>query len=131
MQALAWKGEEARRERRQWNAEYPEGKRESAERTFFVRNPRLAREVKKRDGYTCQGCRFKGPDEFDQYGERSIEAHHLKAFGERTDNVQSQNVSTALQDVVALCANCHRVVHGKRPALSIAELKALIRRKRA
>ncbi len=127
MAAIPWKGVEARKARRQQNEDFKEGKRESAERKYFVRNAALARKIKKDADYTCQCCLFKGPDEFDQFGERCIEAHHLKAFGERTDEQHTDNVSTDPKDMVALCANCHRVIHSKSPSLSMDELKALRR----
>jgi len=125
MEALPWNGVAAKQDRKSANVELLEGRRQNAERTYFVRNATVARKVKQDADYTCQSCGFKGSDRFDQFGERCIEAHHLRAFGERTDEEQSKNRPAVEEEIVALCANCHRVVHGRSPALSMVELEAL------
>ena len=54
-------------------------------------------------------------------GDGYIEAHHTRPL-ETLDPSQPTKVS----DLALLCANCHRMVHAKRPWLSLVELKALI-----
>jgi hypothetical protein len=34
-------------------------------------------------------------------------------------------VPTRVEDLVLVCANCHRIIHRKRPWLSIGELRTL------
>jgi HNH endonuclease len=86
------------------------------------RNAALVAFVKnraKKDGiYRCCVCGF---DFFERYGIDYIECHHtipvssLK-IGDKTDP----------NDVVLLCANCHRAVHKRKPWLSKVELYKLL-----
>ena len=48
-----------------------------------------------------------------------IDIHHLDpiAEGER---------KTTLDDLIPLCANCHRLAHSERPCLTLDEIKALL-----
>jgi 5-methylcytosine-specific restriction protein A len=70
---------------------------------------------------TCEVCGF---DFLATYGERGrgfIECHHLVPVRElRPDSV------TSLDDLALLCANCHRMVHARRPWLSLEELRAAL-----
>jgi hypothetical protein len=126
-EVFPWGDREKKKERQQQDRQYREGKRASGEHRYFVRHYEVAKKAKERDGWTCQCCKLRGPDRFDLYGERCIEAHHLKAFGDRSSDQTDENRPVALEDVVALCANCHRVVHSRRPALTVAEAQALLR----
>ncbi len=40
---------------------------------------------------------------------------------EWTDELQ-----TSVDDITVLCANCHRMIHRRKPALSLTELKQII-----
>jgi 5-methylcytosine-specific restriction protein A len=37
-------------------------------------------------------------------------------------------MATKLSDLALLCANCHRMIHARRPWLSMDELRAYLRR---
>ncbi len=67
----------------------------------------LATDCKKRDGYVCKVC---GASFAKIYGEALgatfAEAHHLKPLGQ-----QGNKVRTELDDLVTVCANCHRMLH--------------------
>ena len=67
----------------------------------------LARECKERDHYECQVC---GMDFASTYGNRLgagfAEAHHRRPLGNQGDKVK-----TKLEDLVTVCANCHRMLH--------------------
>ncbi len=89
------------------------------------RDPRL-REKKIRKAvtqYGCVECEACGFDFARVYGDRGVgyaECHHavpLHASGE---------TRTRLQDLVLLCANCHRMIHRRTPWLTPDELRAMI-----
>jgi 5-methylcytosine-specific restriction endonuclease McrA len=56
----------------------------------------LRNQVLERDGWRCQNCGSS----------RDLQIHHLKA--------RSQLGSDLLQNLIALCSDCHRKVHGGR-----------------
>ena len=87
----------------------------------------LATQCKIRDDYECQVCGMKFAEVYgDGIGANFAEAHHIKPLGTLPDKVK-----TRLEDLVTVCANCHRMLHqmdGK--ADDIKKLRALVRRHR-
>lgn len=55
---------------------------------------------------TCAACDFDFETAYGEAGAGYIEAHHIVPVASLVDGAR-----TRLQDLVALCANCHRVVH--------------------
>ena len=102
--------------------EYVEGARRRRETHFFARNPALAREAKRQYGYKCTVCGFDFEETYGELGRGFIECHHLNPLSERR-GTEADNQLTTLDQVVVLCSNCHRMVHRKRPALSVEALK--------
>ena len=104
---------------------FPEGKKAYAKHVRYERNQGIVRLAKDRfkianGALFCEVCGFS----FDTYGERGrdyIEAHHDVPVSELGDNGVSN-----IDDIKMVCANCHRILHRKRPWLKVAKLKALI-----
>jgi 5-methylcytosine-specific restriction protein A len=69
----------------------------------------------------CQGCGFDFEERYGIRGKDYIECHHIKPVSELAIGEK-----TKLVDLVLLCSNCHRIIHRKKPWLSIDELKQLI-----
>jgi hypothetical protein len=103
--------------------EYSEAMRYSRERYFWVRNPKLARDSKEHFKYICQICSFNFEKKYGELGKGYIECHHLNPLSERAEEEWTENIKTNLNETTVLCANCHRVVHRKRPAYSIDTVK--------
>ena len=78
---------------------------------FLQENPKLF----------CQGCGFDFQNKYGDRGKDFIECHHTKPVSEL-----SVGETTKLVDLVLLCSNCHRIVHRKKPWLTIDELKLLV-----
>jgi 5-methylcytosine-specific restriction protein A len=78
---------------------------------FLQENPKLL----------CQGCGFDFQNKYGDRGKDFIECHHTKPVSEL-----SVGETTKLVDLVLLCSNCHRIVHRKKPWLTIDELKLLV-----
>lgn len=102
--------------------EFAEGQRSFRETWFFKRNPGLRREAIRRHGLTCAACQFDFGATYGKAGDGYIEMHHLNPLAERVDAAKGRPIMTTIDDVVPLCANCHRVVHRKRPALTMSAL---------
>lgn len=69
----------------------------------------------------CEACGFNFADTYGVRGEGFIECHHTKPVHEFGDGQK-----TTTDDLALLCANCHRMIHTKRPWLTIEALKALL-----
>lgn len=104
------------------HASYSEGQRLRRETYFFSRNSRLVKEVKKKYKYRCVACGFDFYSKYGELGKNYIECHHLNPLSERAESEWSADLGTNIDGVVVLCANCHRMVHRRRPALSLEEL---------
>jgi hypothetical protein len=107
--------------------EFSEGERSQRETAFFRRNTRLRKEAIKRLGMQCVVCRLDFGERYGSAGKGYIEVHHLNPLAERTDTIAGTPIMTKLNEVVPVCANCHRVLHRRRPAMTIAKLKASLR----
>jgi len=90
--------------------EYVEGQRARREANFFVRNPQLVRDAKAYYGATCRACKFAYEARYRELGKGYIEIHHLNPLSERNGASVSDKLSR-LNQVTALCANCHRMIH--------------------
>lgn len=108
---------------------FPEGKKIERYHKTRERNPtviRLAKkEFKRKNGKLfCQVCNFDFEKRYGKVGEDFIEAHHTMPLSQ----VMDDKVETKLSDIALLCSNCHRMVHRKRPWLSIREISKLIKK---
>lgn len=107
--------------------EAPEGRLLTREHISRERNRKLIEkkreDVLKREGrLTCEACGFDFGVRYGERGEGFIECHHLKPVSSLMDGDK-----TNLRDLALVCSNCHRVIHRRRPWLSLDELKNLLR----
>lgn len=70
---------------------------------------------------TCEVCGFDFERMYGRLGRGFCEVHHKVPLAE-----VDTEVTTNLEDLAILCANCHRMVHRTNPFKSIEELKQLI-----
>lgn len=66
----------------------------------------LAAQCKERDGYLCQICGFDFEEVYGGLGSQFAEAHHKKPLASL-----SRKTTTELEDLITVCANCHRMLH--------------------
>tara|TARA_B110000008_G_C16859914_1_gene520271 strand:- start:25 stop:753 length:729 start_codon:yes stop_codon:yes gene_type:complete len=69
----------------------------------------------------CDGCNFDFNKIYGSRGEGFIECHHKKPVSEI-----KKGEKTKLKDLIVLCSNCHRMIHRKKPWLTLSELKELV-----
>jgi len=72
---------------------------------------------------TCEACGFDFRERYGDRGEGFIECHHTRPIHELRPGDK-----TKVRDLRLLCSNCHRMVHAKRPWLTIEELATILRR---
>lgn len=110
---------------------FPEGRLVEALHYRRERSATLIAEVKKRalkaDGrLRCQVCGFDFEAVYGELGKGFIEGHHTVPLS----SVMAP-VETRPEDIVLVCANCHRMLHRRRPWISdIKQLRALVRKRR-
>lgn len=73
----------------------------------------------------CEACNFDYTEAYGERGDGFIECHH-----ETPISASDFAREIKLSDLVLLCANCHRMVHRKKPWLSLVDLKSLVKNER-
>jgi 5-methylcytosine-specific restriction protein A len=78
--------------------------------------------VLKRSGaLTCEVCDFDFSEAYGACGEGFIECHLTKPISEIMPGDR-----TRLKDLALVCSNCHRMLHRRRPWLTIDQLSKLV-----
>lgn len=106
---------------------FPEGGIVERMHLHRERNTRVINLAKERYKRThgklfCEICGFDFTEKYGILGEDFIECHHTIAV-----SAMSPKHQTKQEDIALVCANCHRMLHRKRPWLSIGELKEILR----
>jgi hypothetical protein len=88
------------------------------------RSSKLVKQFKASlDNLECSVCHFDFSTAYGtKLGEGFIEAHHTLQLSALA---KGKRVST--DDLVAVCSNCHRMLHRKSPLITIKELKKAVR----
>jgi 5-methylcytosine-specific restriction enzyme A len=71
----------------------------------------------------CEVCSFNFKEQYGARGEGFIECHHTKPL-----SGLKPGEKTKLTDLALVCSNCHRMIHHKRPWLSLNKLKQTMKR---
>ena len=90
------------------------------ERNTSLRRKRVAQAGKR---LICEACGFDFEAVYGERGHGFIECHHKIPLPE-----VDPATPTRLKDLALLCANCHRMIHRRRPWLEVEELKELLSR---
>ena len=69
----------------------------------------------------CEACDFDFARSYPKHGKGFIECHHIKPLSEL-----KAAQKTTPEDLALLCANCHRMIHYRRPWLSMDGLQTLV-----
>lgn len=104
-----------------------EGSRHSYFTTRYERDPALRRAVAQRDDYRCQACGIKFEEMYGAIGRGFIEVHHMLPLSSR-----DEDRITDPSELVAVCSNCHRMIHRKKNAVySVEEIRTLIKQNKS
>ncbi len=78
----------------------------------------------------CAACNFDFEEFYgEEYGKGFIEIHHKKPIFKFEDKDLEKTISEALENVIPVCSNCHRIFHRKRnKLLSLEEIVNMINR---
>lgn len=69
----------------------------------------------------CEICKFDFEKVYGKIGIDFIEGHHDIPISELKENQE-----TKIEDISLVCSNCHKMLHRRKPWLTISELKKLI-----
>lgn len=91
------------------------------ERSAGLRKKKIASVLKRGAAIECEVCSFDFGLTYGTHGEGFIEVHHLRPLHELVSETK-----TRLDELALVCANCHRMIHARKPWLSLQELKSLV-----
>lgn len=76
-------------------------------------------------GVTCAACNFNFEQKYGERGRDFIEIHHIKPLSSLGGSAEIN----PKEDLVPLCANCHRMVHRRKDhVLTMEELKEILQK---
>ena len=106
--------------------EFTEGRRVERLHIARERNASLVETAKalmraRQGRLFCQVCQFDFETAYGAYGSGYIEAHHTIPV-----SLMDADASTRVEDIALVCANCHRILHRRRPWLGMKELSRLL-----
>lgn len=87
------------------------------------RNPKARQECIKHYGAKCFICGFDFEKKYGEIGKGFIHVHHIKPLSE----INEEYKVNPIQDLRPVCPNCHAMIHKKKPAYSIEEIKEIIK----
>jgi len=90
------------------------------ERNVRLRKTKIKRVRDETGRLACEACDLDFGERYGERGDGFIECHHSKAVSDLRPGER-----TKIEDLVLLCPNCHRMVHLKRPWLTLDELIAI------
>lgn len=96
-----------------------EGKIKSINVNVYERNPVARTQCIEHYGCSCYVCGFNFSKEYGVLGENFIHVHHEIEIS----SIGSEYSIDPIKDLKPVCPNCHAMIHRKKPAYSIAEIK--------
>jgi 5-methylcytosine-specific restriction protein A len=99
-----------------------EGKKLSIELNIYERNIKARAICIEHYGYKCQICGFKFSEKYKEIGDCFIHVHHIKPLAE----INGEYVVDPINDLLPVCPNCHAMIHQRKPAYTIKEIKEKI-----
>ena len=106
---------------------FPEGRERYSLHRQLERDPKISNLAKRQRLDTtgelrCDICTFSFHEKYGSHGFGYIEAHHTIPISEIKGEYK-----TKISDIALVCSNCHRMLHRKRPWLTIYNLKDLLK----
>ena len=99
---------------------YAEGKSKTVTTKTYDRSPLARQACIEHYGYSCVICKFNFEKAYGDIGRGYIEVHHLHQIAD----IGKEYLIDPVKDLRPVCANCHRMLHKRRPPLAIEDLCA-------
>ena len=99
-----------------------EGKSKKVIVNKFERNPVAREKCVDHYGYKCAVCDFDFETKYGEIGINFIHVHHIVDMSLIDEEYQVDPV----KDLIPVCPNCHAMLHKRKPAYSIEELRDIV-----
>lgn len=99
-----------------------EGRVKEIHSTIYERNAAARKACLDHYGFACAVCGFDFKVFYGSIGEGLIHVHHLLPLAE----INGEYELDPVKDLRPVCANCHAIIHRRKPIFSIDEVKELI-----
>ena len=98
---------------------YKEGKSISVTVNKYERDSLARKRCLEHYGTSCQICDFNFSEVYKDIGKDFIHVHHIKPICEIGEEYQVNPIT----DLIPVCPNCHAMIHRRRPAYRIEEVR--------
>jgi 5-methylcytosine-specific restriction enzyme A len=107
-------------------AGFPEGRvvyrlHRARERNRALVERKKAAVVASGQPLACEACGFDFAECYGSLGIGYIECHHANPLSEVADST-----TTKIGDLALVCSNCHRMIHRKRPWLTVGQIRHFV-----
>lgn len=106
----------------EYKKELYEGKLTQITINKFERNRTARTQCIEYYGKKCSVCEISFVDKYGKIGDGFIHVHHIKELSEIGENYKVDPI----RDLRPVCPNCHSMIHRKKPAFTINELKHIL-----
>jgi 5-methylcytosine-specific restriction enzyme A len=103
---------------------YTEGTPNQTFVTKYERNPFARKKCLEHYGFSCVVCDFNFQKTYGDVGKEFIHVHHLTQVA----NVGKTYEVDPIKDLRPVCPNCHAIIHKRKTAFTIEEVKELIKK---
>tara|TARA_R110001606_G_scaffold397550_1_gene574391 strand:- start:907 stop:1587 length:681 start_codon:yes stop_codon:yes gene_type:complete len=100
-----------------------EGKSKIISVNIYERNINARKECIQHFGLNCQVCNFNFEKKFGDLGKEFIHVHHKLEIA----TIGKEYKINPIKDLIPVCPNCHSMLHKRKPAYTIEELKLKIK----
>ncbi|MEE9361249.1 MAG: HNH endonuclease [Cellulophaga sp.] len=101
-----------------------EGKSKTVSVNIYERNIQARKECIEHFGLNCQVCEYNFEDKFGNLGKDFILVHHKIEIA----TIGKEYKINPITDLIPVCPNCHSMLHKRKPAYTISELKKNIKK---
>ncbi|HNH44812.1 MAG TPA: HNH endonuclease, partial [Agitococcus sp.] len=105
------------------NIKYAEGKTKTVLVNSYERNQVARQKCIEHYGALCQICSFDFGKIYGNIGKDFIHVHHVVDIA----TIGNEYSVDPIKDLIPVCPNCHSMLHKKKPAYSIDELKEMMK----
>lgn len=99
-----------------------EGARKQITINAYERNEKARRQCITHYGCVCKVCGFDFGKTYGDVGEGYIQVHHIVPLA----TVAKEYEVNPIEDLIPVCANCHAMIHKRKPAYTIEEVKGFL-----
>jgi 5-methylcytosine-specific restriction protein A len=104
------------------NVKYSEGKTKHVLVNNYERNQVARQKCIEYYGAFCQVCNFDFEKVYGSIGKDFIHVHHIIEIA----TIGKEYSVNPINDLIPVCPNCHSMLHKKKPAYFVAELKQMM-----